>query len=73
MGAGYVVPPSVEYSNFTFAIDPVRDQVMFLLSPTFQVSPPTGDVRLSLPLMKKSASEASVTSPFEVSVTRTRT
>ena len=45
---------------------------MFRLSPTSQVSPPLGAVRVTVPLMLKLASEASVTEVSSVCVIFTR-
>ncbi len=69
---GKVVPPSVEYRSSTLAMDPVRTHVTFFDSPTTHSSLPFGAVSCSLPLIRKLASDASVTSAFDVSVTRTR-
>ena len=68
-----MAPPSVEYSSFTFAIDPVLVQVMFREEPTVHASPPFGAVRVSEPLIVKVALEAAVTVASAFKVIRTFT
>ena len=52
---------SVEYSSFTLANVPALVQVMVLILPTAQLSPPFGAVRVREPLTAKLASEVSPT------------
>jgi type IV secretory pathway VirB2 component (pilin) len=46
--AAYVAPPSVEYSIFTFPTVPVVVQVRVCDDPAVQLSPPLGDVTVSV-------------------------
>ena len=70
---GYVVPPSVEYSSFTLATEPVLVQVIVRGVLTSQASPPLGAVSVRPPMILKAALESSKTETSEVSVTRTLT
>src|SRR5437870_12458363 len=70
---GWVVPPSVEYSSFTFVFEPVLVQVMFWDDPAVHVSPPFGAVRVSELLIVKVALEAAVTVASAFKVIRTFT
>ena len=66
------MPPSVEYSSLALAIEPCLVQVIFLDSPTIQISAPLGEVTVNEPLILKLASEVSKTVVSEVLVIFTR-
>src|SRR3989441_11975231 len=69
----YVVPPSVEYSSFTLATEPLLVHVIVRGVLTSQASPPLGAVRTKPPWISNVAAGSSKTETSEASVTRTLT
>src|SRR2546425_1193600 len=69
----YVAPPSVEYSSFTLATEPLLVHVIVRGVLTSQASPPFGAVRVKPPWILNVASESSKTETSEAPVTRTLT
>ena len=67
------VNPFVEYSSFTFAMDPTFVQVMLCVELIAQASAPLGAATVKEPLILKLVLEVSKASALVVSETFTRT